>query len=144
MRRMNISVVIFVFVGAPCVVRDASRALREDHLAALEYKRPDVEFLHKIRPEAPAKLSFMKLRFLSEGSLLAIDPHKPVLFCVTEDDRLLIIHTASRAITREIDLADEVLDKQYTEVNPVAVSPQGKLLAIANQNGMINMLKLSE
>jgi WD40 repeat protein len=74
---------------------------------------------------------------------MALHPQKPILFCVTPDDRLLVIDTLSRAIVKEVRLKERVSRLEFEGMNP-AVSPDGRLVAIANADGTISVFDFSE
>ena len=74
---------------------------------------------------------------------MALHPKRPILFCVTNDDRLLVIDTVSGAIAKEVRLKDKVSFLRYVRIAP-AVSPDGRLIAIGNADGTISILEFSE
>jgi hypothetical protein len=74
---------------------------------------------------------------------MSLHPKRPILFCVTPDDRLLVIDTVSKAITKELRLKEKVSRLAFEGLNP-AISPDGRLIAIANADGTITILELRE
>jgi WD40 repeat protein len=87
------------------------------------------------------KLSFDLPLFQIQG--MALHPKRPILFCVTPDDRLLVIDTRSRAIVKEVRLKEKVSRHSFIGLNP-AVSPDGRLVAVGNADGTISVLDFSE
>ena len=79
--------------------------------------------------------------FAIEG--ISLHAKKPILFCLTSDNRLLVIDTVSGRIAREVHLKGKVCSPNPVEKNP-AISPDGRLLAIGNADGTISILELSE
>ena len=77
---------------------------------------------------------------LFEIKAIALHPVEPVLFCVTGDDRLLIIDTTTQTIAGETRLDDKALDRRHVDENPIAMSPSGEVLAIANEEGTVSIL----
>lgn len=74
---------------------------------------------------------------------MALHPKRPILFCVTNDDRLLVIDTVSGAIAKEVRLKDKVSFLPYVRIAP-AVSLDGRLIAVGNADGTIGILEFSE
>jgi len=74
---------------------------------------------------------------------IALHPKRPILFCVTSDDRLLAIDTASKTIAKEVCLKNKVSSNRYVRLDP-AISPDGRLLAIGNADGTISILECFE
>ncbi|MHC4405161.1 MAG: hypothetical protein ACYTG0_36405 [Planctomycetota bacterium] len=79
--------------------------------------------------------------FAIEG--ISLHPKKPILFCLTSDNRLLAIDTVSGRIAREVHLKRRVCSPNPVEKNP-AISPDGRLLAVGNADGTISIHELSE
>ena len=74
---------------------------------------------------------------------IALHPKRPILFCVTSDDRLLAIDTASKTIVKDVCLKNKVSSNRYVRLDP-AISPDGRLLAIGNADGTISILECFE
>ena len=74
---------------------------------------------------------------------VAFHPKRPILFCVTSDDRALAIDTASKAIAKEVRLKDNISSAAFLTVNP-ALSPDGRLIAIGHADGTMSILEFSD
>jgi hypothetical protein len=72
-----------------------------------------------------------------------LHPKKPIPFCLTGDNRLLVIDTVSRRIAGEVHLKGKVSTPYRVMKNP-AISPDGRLLAIGNADGTMSILEFSE
>ena len=68
---------------------------------------------------------------------IGLHPMKPILFCLATGNRLLVIDTMSKRITKEVTLDNAVSSPLLVEKNP-AVSPDGRLLAIGNAKSSPN------
>ncbi len=142
---------------------------RSDRYTGLAYKTyatlhdPIRNKLYLLLPysEKPlGKASGMHLTVISTGGILkeeasftlpsltikamALHPEWPILFCVTGNDKIFLVDTVLKKLVGKVLLRAQAFERDDIEGNLIAISPTGRLLAIANQDGTISIFEISK